>query len=94
LSYKSPYNAPQNVCECNHPAADHDFFRGGVRHPGCIHCDDCLAYRPAAVRFVAVGMKVMRGKEWICDAVSGTMAQRIARALNLENSFLGTWFAI
>lgn len=35
-------------------------------------------------QFVSVNNVVMRGSERICVAVSGTMAKRIARALNLH----------
>ncbi|HEY2351969.1 MAG TPA: hypothetical protein VGH83_05630 [Candidatus Acidoferrum sp.] len=38
----------------------------------------------AAPKFVAVRKAVMRGEMHICTAVSGNMAQRIARALNLH----------
>lgn len=38
----------------------------------------------SAIRFVAIRHTVMRGKEHICTAVSGNMAQRIARALNMH----------
>lgn len=85
MSRASPYNSPPNRCECKHAKGDHDYFTNGVGHPGCLHLGcDCQLYRPAAILFVAVGLKVMRGPEHICEARSTTMAQRIAKALNLH----------
>jgi hypothetical protein len=45
-----------------------------------------IARRPNMkdVKFVAVDRSIMRGAEHIATAISRTMAQRIARALNLH----------
>ena len=85
MSRDSPYNSPLNLCQCKHPKQDHDYFDfNGVRL-GCLRIDcDCQAYRPAEILFYAVGVKVMRAAEYICEARSTTMAQRIAKALNLH----------
>jgi len=42
-----------------------------------------FAALPGPWKFVAVKKAVMRGQEHIATAVSSTMAQRIARALNV-----------
>lgn len=80
MSRASPYNSPPNLCECGHAKGNHSSYING---PGCAWCD-CPKYRPVAVLFYAVGLKVMRGQEHICEARSTTMAQRIAKALNLH----------
>lgn len=39
---------------------------------------------PEPAQFVAIGQSIMQGARHIATAVSGTMAKRIARALNLH----------
>jgi hypothetical protein len=81
--------SPADRCpKCGHSIGEHTPAACLNVHEGaqCGCSGHFRARRPNMkdVQFVAVDRSVMRGQEHIATAVSRTMAQRIARALNLH----------
>lgn len=85
-NYCSVCNVHDQWCEHIQPPLPPKLCRmcGTENHSSATACSKCGSIYLARVlpQFVGVGCSVMRGSEHICAAKSGTMARRIAAALN------------